>query len=290
MHSDATLGLLDMETTVLGDELRLFHAVSTMFNTKELKREAEARNRKQARSSKKQGSAREKGSISAHKGNSTAQGKSSMPEVNGDNSDGEGSASEEAPSAKPARRKKKKFSLNTYKNHAFGDYVETIRRYGTTESFSTELGELEHRNPKGKYKRTSRKAFTRQLAQIERRQARIRRMRQSISHRDGTSGFDAQHDEAFTGAAAIFEHHQIGLAENDAHHLGQFLRIYLGDPAAKDFLPRLKQHIAHRLEATLCKENSSESDIGINVDNIFFNKDLMYRHNIMRINYTTYDV
>lgn len=29
-------------------------------------------------------------------------------------------------------------NLNTYKVHALGDYVETIRRYGTTDSYSTE--------------------------------------------------------------------------------------------------------------------------------------------------------
>jgi hypothetical protein len=34
--------------------------------------------------------------------------------------------------------KTKEFNLNTYKFHALGDVVETIRRYGTTESYSTE--------------------------------------------------------------------------------------------------------------------------------------------------------
>lgn len=30
-------------------------------------------------------------------------------------------------------------NLNTYKVHSLGDYVEAIRRYGTTDSFSTEM-------------------------------------------------------------------------------------------------------------------------------------------------------
>lgn len=29
-------------------------------------------------------------------------------------------------------------NLNTYKVHALGDYVETIRRYGTCDSYTTE--------------------------------------------------------------------------------------------------------------------------------------------------------
>jgi hypothetical protein len=38
----------------------------------------------------------------------------------------------------PVGRRKKTFNLNTYKAHALGDYVETIRRCGTTDSYSTE--------------------------------------------------------------------------------------------------------------------------------------------------------
>jgi hypothetical protein len=36
-------------------------------------------------------------------------------------------------------RQAKVFNLQTYKFHALGDYVATIRRYGTTDSYSTEL-------------------------------------------------------------------------------------------------------------------------------------------------------
>jgi hypothetical protein len=32
----------------------------------------------------------------------------------------------------------KKFNLQTYKFHSLGDYADTIRRYGTTDSYSTE--------------------------------------------------------------------------------------------------------------------------------------------------------
>jgi hypothetical protein len=35
--------------------------------------------------------------------------------------------------------RKKNFTLNTYKYHACGDYPNTIRRYGTTDSYSTEI-------------------------------------------------------------------------------------------------------------------------------------------------------
>ena len=36
------------------------------------------------------------------------------------------------------KRKPRGFNLNTYKIHALGDYVEAIKTYGTTDSYSTE--------------------------------------------------------------------------------------------------------------------------------------------------------
>jgi hypothetical protein len=35
-------------------------------------------------------------------------------------------------------RKPKQLNMNTYKYHSLGDYVETIRRFGTTDSYSTQ--------------------------------------------------------------------------------------------------------------------------------------------------------
>jgi hypothetical protein len=79
-----------------------------------------------------------------------------------------------------AKRKSKTFNFDTYKYHSLGDYVEHIRQYGTMDSYSTEpvrrlqlsiyllicllQGELEHRTPKARYKRTNRKEFVTQLA------------------------------------------------------------------------------------------------------------------------------
>lgn len=39
---------------------------------------------------------------------------------------------------KAPRRRRKTMNLDTYKVHALGDYVETIRTYGTCDSYSTE--------------------------------------------------------------------------------------------------------------------------------------------------------
>jgi len=45
----------------------------------------------------------------------------------------------EARKAPSAGRKKKALNLNTYKFHSLGDYVRTIKLFGCTDSFSTQL-------------------------------------------------------------------------------------------------------------------------------------------------------
>lgn len=81
----------------------------------------------------------------------------------------------------PVTRRAKAFNLDTYKYHSLGDYLEHIRHYGTTDSYSTEpvcphglaglfpadrpllQGELEHRTSKMRYKHTDRKEFVKQM-------------------------------------------------------------------------------------------------------------------------------
>ena len=215
VHSDVTLPILDKETTNLGDKLRAFRSKTcSEFDTRELRREARARKRRQAKAG---------------------------PAIDQDSA-----------------RKVKTFNLNTYKTHSLGDYYEMISRLGTTDSYSTEpvcrfrvsshwvcsisiQGELEHRTPKGRYKRTSKKAFKTQLVQIERRQARIRRIHDKVAvateslteNSHGTTGtlpgVSLGSDESIANDPAM--HHHIGKAENVPVHIGAFLRSHATDPA-----------------------------------------------------------
>jgi hypothetical protein len=96
MHTEATLDRLEQVTTDLGDLMRDFRdKTCANFNTTELAREVEARNRRNAR--------------------------------------------KESTKAPNQTRKAKTLNLHTYKFHALGDYVRTIRMFGTTDSFSTQL-------------------------------------------------------------------------------------------------------------------------------------------------------
>jgi hypothetical protein len=93
------LDLFDLLTRRLGTALRHFGGkFSERFNPKELPKEADARARREI--------------ANKNKGKSVKKRKTSEKEV--------------------------KFNLCTYKLHALGDYASTIRRRGTTDSYSTQ--------------------------------------------------------------------------------------------------------------------------------------------------------
>jgi hypothetical protein len=73
-----------------------------------------------------------------------------------------------------------------------------------------------------RYKRTDRKEFVKQLTRIERRQARVRRIRPQPYERLPSD------EECPTTPEA---HHTIGATENFSEHLGLFIQKYAGDPA-----------------------------------------------------------
>jgi hypothetical protein len=107
LYTDKTLQHLEVATISLGTLLRHFASdTCSHFSTKELPREHAARGRRKA--------------AAAAKGKGTTSGSSK----------GAGS--------NPVR-KLKAFNMNTYKLHSVGDYVDMIRRYGTTDSYSTQV-------------------------------------------------------------------------------------------------------------------------------------------------------
>lgn len=100
LHTDDTLEILDEATAQIRDGFQAF-AVKTCpaFDTTELPREVDARKRRQEKQTQEDPTKR-------------------TSAVGG-----------------PRR---KTFNLQIYKYHSLGDYSKTIRRFGTTDSYSTE--------------------------------------------------------------------------------------------------------------------------------------------------------
>lgn len=84
-------------------------------------------------------------------------------------------------------------------------------------------GESAHRNPKASYLRTNKKGFEKQLAQIERRRARIRRFQEKFPADPSTK----------ETLVSIDDRYEIGLNEKYPRYIPQFLNENIGDPAIK---------------------------------------------------------
>lgn len=88
-------------------------------------------------------------------------------------------------------------------------------------------GELEHRTAKARYHRTDKRDFIKQMAQLERRQERIRRIQaQSLGEGNGNSPCE----RVATNPDA---HYCIGKSEDYPEHIGLFVNKNHGDPAVQ---------------------------------------------------------
>jgi hypothetical protein len=154
MQTDATLDIMDGVTTDLGAKLRAFKDKTCgHFPTKELQREYHACVRRETRNSRLDFQL----VPSAVQGSETRPVSlpSTMPRMDPGSSimsqtvqcgaetapnPTQGQDGILQPQAGSAGRGRlpKTLNLNTYKLHALGDYTATIRKYGTTDSYSTE--------------------------------------------------------------------------------------------------------------------------------------------------------
>jgi hypothetical protein len=108
MHTDATLEILSSVTISLGNSVRIFgEKTCAAFKTCELEHEQAAQQQHQGKSAT----------------NMASESRKLAP-------------LDSNASSKPW--KLKGFNLSTYKYHALGDYVDTIRHFGTTDSYSTQ--------------------------------------------------------------------------------------------------------------------------------------------------------
>ncbi|KAJ3533279.1 hypothetical protein NMY22_g7397 [Coprinellus aureogranulatus] len=269
MHHDLTLDLLDYWTILLGAEFRKFHELCSSIPTKELKKEADARARREGKSNGKAASS----------------------------------------SRKPA-------SLNifTIKFHYLGDYSSTIRKFGTTDSYSTETGELYHKGPKAWYPRTDKKNYHAQLSSIERRQARLSHIRYDLdAHREtllrakpfakGTSS-SSNSGRSRTGPPTPSSFQSRLLRRKVVHRrpplafinlrkagLSYFSNSTMGEVRAEGYFVDFNSNLKRHLHARLCQKMGFEANnAGEHWLNVVLQHDQIYSHKILRMYYTGYDV
>ncbi len=120
MHTDSSLALLEATTTILGQELRQFALVTcAAFNTRETQSEYEARKRAEERRTR---------GVAANPSASVPPSASATPS---------GQQAGGVPAV--AGRRPRQYNLKTIKLHFLGDYTASIRQFGTTDSWTTQI-------------------------------------------------------------------------------------------------------------------------------------------------------
>ncbi|KAJ7174906.1 hypothetical protein C8R46DRAFT_1161271 [Mycena filopes] len=269
MHTDFTVDLLDSVTTLLGRQLRHFRKVTcAAFTTKELPREEAARGRRNAKKS---------------------------------------AAAAAAGTAPPVARagvgsKVKTFNMETCKTHSLGDYAPAIRMFGTTDSYSTQTCETEHQDVKAYYARTNKNDAVGQITQLERREAALKKITRTRSRGDKrqtkargpnfprkvlpTLDFTESESLPYTPPEV---HFHISMSRNFHCNIPSWLAEHAGDPAIADFLPKLREHLLSRLLHPTWSGDGSEFTELERAKVLIVNHRL-YRHKVLRINYTSYDL
>ncbi|KAJ7673060.1 hypothetical protein DFH06DRAFT_53284 [Mycena polygramma] len=266
MHTDSTVGLLRSVNKELGRLLRKFKAKTcSQFATQELPAEEAARGR------------RESNKASKGKGKGRAKVKTTP--------------------------KTKQYSLLTYKLHALGDYVASILWFGTTDSYSTQptcqalLCSHEQEQscaPNDAFRTTG------DIPAAHRRPRATQRT--ALRENDGNTCFSGPQTEMkrtttyvpFAESEALpytapEEHHHISGSHRFSLHLPTWLTQNRDDPAVDDFMPKLQEHLLSRLAHPEWtgdgNEFSPEERHKLSIKNR-----RIYRHKILRVNYTSYDV
>ncbi|KAJ3833589.1 hypothetical protein F5878DRAFT_665520 [Lentinula raphanica] len=189
---------------------------------------------------------------------------------------------------------RKLFNFNTYKFHALGDYPWTIPTFGTTDSYSTQLGELEHRRIKRLYIRTNKINFTFQVARHEQRRRVLKNLlRRKNASKHATQSQASQTSLTFADSDPLpftdpLSRYHISSNTRYSDNLTTWLGNLQDDPAFTDFLPKLKDHILERLLPGVARNETKFSEA--ERATVTFINNRIFRHKVVRLNYTTYDL
>ncbi|ETW75354.1 hypothetical protein HETIRDRAFT_430757 [Heterobasidion irregulare TC 32-1] len=147
---------------------------------------------------------------------------------------------------------RKILNLVTYKYHALSDYIGMILRFETTDSYSTQVGELAHKVVKCRYDCTNKNNFVPQLARHDARECLLHKVaKQSDEHRRRELVRTRRQKCKWPERLPLSDptaHYHIAISIRKHLNVRSWIHDHPGDPVLKEFLPRLKDHLlAHML-------------------------------------------
>ncbi|KIM63149.1 hypothetical protein SCLCIDRAFT_24518 [Scleroderma citrinum Foug A] len=267
MHTETTLYHFDNCMTRLGQDIRRFSRdCCTKFNTYDLPRETAARAQHRGAKNAKAGTTSDV--------TSTSEG-----------------------------RKQRTFNMSTYKLHALGDYVKAIREFSTTDNYSTQVGELEHRRIKRFYSRTNKIGFTRAITKHQQRERLLHKIREenralvkadegALDPSTASTERPSLHfvDQEPLPNCPPDAHYQMSQGKKFHWELSAWLSRNKKDKAVEGFLPKLKNHILWHLMLSGEPGNEDDEFTQAQHNALAIVNNRIYRHKVLRINYTMYDL
>ncbi|KAG9090779.1 hypothetical protein FRC06_000886, partial [Ceratobasidium sp. 370] len=265
-HTSASVAALQHVTTRLGHEVREFHRYTSELEVYETTREHAAR---QQRVRKK---ARPRAALAA-----------------------DSEAADTITSAPELGRRRKYFNIETIKFHVLGDHPESIEELGTSDSVSTQTGELLHRHDKRRYMRTNGRDYLTQMDKIQRIETRLNNIKDGLSAPKQSPSTKSKlrpapplvHEDLSTHDAGRSPY-QIAESQKNPIIIPTGLEPRGPDPAVKDFLPRLKAHLLARILGDRYEDERTRTTSEL--AQIHFQHERIYAHQTLKLHYTTYDV
>ncbi|KAI0733649.1 hypothetical protein C8Q72DRAFT_881207 [Fomitopsis betulina] len=273
MHTDTSLKVLDNVTVILTNRLRHFTdficpAYATVETDGEYNAQYRAAQCKAAQATRKTASA----------------------------------TSAELPAVNIGGKRSKSFNLHTYKFHSLPDNVPIIRLFGTTDSYSTQAGEFEHKVVKRRYAHTNRRNFIPQLVKKdvienvhEHMAEELEQASKESDKRCGDFHAPAETETAKRERQQVADeghvHHRIATDEMVRIHVRTWAECpeIQGDPAYKNFERELYRHLLarhHNVSGASDEPEYEESEL----DQVTLHNGFIYLHATTTFYYTTYDV
>ncbi|KAG9119749.1 hypothetical protein FRC07_005073 [Ceratobasidium sp. 392] len=268
LHMTESLKIFKSITTRLGTALRNFVKLTEELQIRETPKEY-TRRKKQAEASKSKSLLR-RTPAAANRVHANKNKASSQKKADG-SGDGNGDG-----------RQIVTLNLNTYKFHSIGDYPWNIEEYGTLDSYSTQIGELQNRKYKAQYMRTNKRDAIEQMTEIN-------DIMTSLQEIDKELKESLKRPDPRTNAAAIDS-----LTEGRSYYIGQKdrsedlipnVQTWLSSQA-QDSAVKLKRHLLACIRGVPNGTTFSKPEL----DQVKLQYGQMYHHNTLRVNYTSYDI
>ncbi|KAG8733626.1 hypothetical protein FRC10_012231 [Ceratobasidium sp. 414] len=165
------------------------------------------------------------------------------------------------------------------------DYPGSIEEHGTTDSYSTQIGELQNQKYKAQYMRTNKCNAIEQMTEIDNIMAALQ-------------DIDKELQVSLVGQPVVDTGAIDSLVSGEPYFIGQKERsedlilnisIWIAkqshDSAVKFFLPQLKQHLLGQIRDDPNHADFSDSELA----QVDFYRGRMYQHKTLRVNYNFQD-